>query len=194
MAVNTGRFLRINLSTGEIRTESVPEQVAIDFIGGRGYGIKYLYDELAPNTDPLGEHNKLLLLNGTLAGTSALSTSRWMACTRSPLTNAFARSVGGADFGAWLKFAGYDFIIVEGKAEKPVYIHLTAGNCRIHDASDLWGKDTRETQERLSQRYGKNTRTACIGPAGERLVKYAAIVADRRTASRCGVGTVMGSK
>ncbi len=194
MTTNTGKFLRINLSNGETTTESVDEQVAIDFIGGRGYGIRYLYKELTPNTDPLGEHNKLILLNGPLAGTSALAVSRWMAITRSPLTGAFARAVGGADFGAWLKFAGYEFIIVEGKAEKPVYIHITNDSCRIHDASELWGKDTRETQKRLRQLYGKSTRAACIGPAGERLVKYTGIFSDRRSAGRCGTGAVMGSK
>jgi len=194
MTVYTGRFLKINLSSGETATESVPEQVAMDFIGGRGYGIRYLYQELAPNVDPLGEQNKLLLLNGPLAGTSAQGVSRWMVCTKSPLTGAFARSVCGADFGAWLKFAGYDFIIIEGKAEKPVYIHLTKDNCQVHDAGELWGKDTKETQEWLREQHGKNSRTACIGPAGEKLVKYAAIVSDRRTAGRCGTGTVMGSK
>jgi len=194
MAVNTGRFLKINLSTGKAVTESVPEQVALNFIGGRGYGIKYLYDELAPNVDPLGVDNKLILLSGPLAGTASQASSRWMACTRSPLTGAFARSVGGADFGAWLKFAGYEFIIVEGKAEKPVYLHLTPEGVQTYDAGEIWGQDTKVTQEWLTQRYGRNTRTVCIGPGGEKLVKYAAIVSDRRTAGRCGTGAVMGSK
>jgi len=194
MAANSGRFLKINLSSGETVTESVPEQVATDFVGGRGYGIRYLYEELAPNIDPLGEDNKLLLLNGPLAGTSAQAVSRWMVCTKSPLTGAFARSVCGADFGAWLKFAGYDFIVVEGKAEKPVYIHLTREECKVQDAGEIWGKDTKDTQDWLKQRHGNNTRIACIGPAGERLVKYAAIVSGRRTAGRCGTGAVMGSK
>jgi len=191
---NTGKFLRINLSKGEITTEAVEESVVMDFVGGRGLGINYLYRELAPDTDPLGEHNKLLLVTGPLAGTSAQSVSRWMACTKSPLTGGFARSVAGADFGAWLKFAGYDFIIIEGKAERPVYIHLTSETCHIKDAGELWGKDTVATQEWLHQRYGRDTRVACIGPAGEKLVKYAAIVTARRTAGRCGTGTVMGSK
>jgi aldehyde:ferredoxin oxidoreductase len=194
MALNTGRFLRINLSNGKTITESVPEKVAIDFIGGRGYGIRYLYEEIPPNIDPLGEDNKLIVISGPLAGASAQAVSRWMVCTKSPLTGAFARSVCGADFGAWLKFAGYEFIIIEGKAERPVYIHLTEDSCQINDAGDLWGKETKETQEWLRQRYGRSSRTACIGPAGERLVKYAAIVSDRRTAGRCGTGTVMGSK
>ncbi len=194
MAVNSGKFLRINLSSGETATESVPEKVANDFIGGRGYGVRYLYDELAPNVDPLGEDNKLILLNGPLAGTTALAVSRWMACTKSPLTGAFARSVCGADFGAWLKFAGYEFVVISGKAEKPVYIHLTREGCEIQSASDIWGKDTKVTQEWLEKQHGRNTRAACIGPAGERLVKYAAIVSGRRTAGRCGTGAVMGSK
>ena len=194
MIVNTGKFLRINLSTSETKTEIVDEIVARDFIGGRGYGIRYLYQELTPNVDPLGEDNKLILLTGPLSGTSALAVSRWMAVTKSPLTGAFARSVGGADFGAWLKFAGYEFIIIEGKADKPVYLHLTKDSCRIHDAVELWGKDTKETQQSLSQLYGKNTRCVCIGPAGEKLVKYAGIFSDRRSAGRCGTGAVMGSK
>jgi len=194
MALNTGKILRVNLSSGKVTTESVPEQIALDFIGGRGYGIRYLYDEIKPGTDPLGEKNKLLMLNGPLAGTTAQAVSRWMTCTRSPLTGAFARSVCGADFGAWLKFAGYEGIIVEGKAEKPVYLHLTPDGCQILDAGEIWGKDTKETQAWLSQQHGKNTRTACIGPAGESLVKYAAVVSDRRTAGRCGTGAVMGSK
>ncbi len=194
MTLNTGKFLKVNLSSGKIMTETVPEQVALDFVGGRGYGIKYLYDELAPNVDPLSEDNKLLLLSGPLAGTSAQASSRWMVCTKSPLTGAFARSVGGADFGAWLKFVGYEFIVIEGKAEKPVYLHLTREGCLIHDATEIWGQDTKVTQQWLTERYGKNTRIACIGPAGEKLVKYAAIVSNRRTAGRCGTGTVMGSK
>jgi aldehyde:ferredoxin oxidoreductase len=194
MALNTGKILRVNLSSGKVTTESVPEKIAEDFIGGRGYGIRYLYDEITPGTDPLGEKNKLLMLNGPLAGTTAQAVSRWMTCTRSPLTGAFARSVCGADFGAWLKFAGYEIIIVEGKAEKPVYLHLTPDGCHILDAGEIWGKDTKETQAWLGQQHGKNTRTACIGPAGENLVKYAAVVSDRRTAGRCGTGAVMGSK
>ena len=194
MALNTGKFLRINLSTSEIKTEEVDNKIATDFIGGRGYGVKYLHQELSPNVDPLGEDNKLILLTGPLAGTSALAVSRWMAITKSPLTGAFARSVGGADFGAWLKFAGYEFMIIEGKAEKPVYIHLTKDSCRIHDAAELWGKDTKETQKSLSETYGKTTRCVCIGPAAEKLVKYAGIFSERRCAGRCGTGAVMGSK
>jgi aldehyde:ferredoxin oxidoreductase len=169
-------------------------QVAMDFIAGRGFGIKYLYDELSPNIDPLGEHNKLLLVPGVLAGTPAQAVSRWVACTKSPLTGCYARSSAGGDFGAWMKFAGYDFILIEGKAEKPVYLYITTDGAQLKDARELWGKDTAQTQEWLEQHHGKTIRTACVGPAAENLVKYASIVTGRRTASRCGVGTVMGSK
>jgi aldehyde:ferredoxin oxidoreductase len=194
VAKNTGRLLRINLSNRRVSTEEIPESIAADYIGGRGYGIRYLYQELAPGTDPLGENNKLLLVTGPLAGTMAQGVSRWVVCTRSPLTGAFARSVCGADFGAWLKFTGYEMIVIEGKAEKPVYVHLSGDGCRILDARDIWGQNTRETQVWLAGTHGKNTRTACIGPAGERLVRYAAVVSDRRTAGRCGTGAVMGAK
>ena len=168
--------------------------MAADFIGGRGYGIRYLYDELKPGIDPLGEQNKLLMLSGPLAGTTAVAVSRWMVCTKSPLTGGYARSVCGADFGAWLRFINYDFLIIEGKADKPVYIHLTEDGCQILDAREIWGKDTKVTQTWLGEQHGKKTRAACIGPAGEKLVRYAAIVSDRRTAGRCGTGAVMGSK
>jgi aldehyde:ferredoxin oxidoreductase len=194
MELNTGKILRVNLTSGKTGVEKVPRKIAEDFVGGRGYGIKYLYDENPPGTDPLGEKNKLIMITGPLAGTMAQAVSRWMVCTRSPLTGAFARSVCGADFGAWLKFAGYEIIIVEGKADRPVYLHIDSEGCKILDAGEIWGKDTKVTQSWLTRQHGKNTRTACIGPAGENLVKYAAVVSDRRTAGRCGTGTVMGSK
>jgi aldehyde:ferredoxin oxidoreductase len=190
----THYFLRINLSDRIVKVETIPEETCRLLIGGRGFGISYLYQEQSPKMDPLGEENKLLLITGVLAGTAVQSCSRWMVCTKSPLTGGFARSVAGADFGAWMRFAGYDFILIEDRSEKPVYIHLTREGCNIYDAGELWGRNTAETQNWLYERHGKNTRAACIGPAGEKLVRYAAIVSGRRTASRCGVGTVMGSK
>ncbi|MGD0918179.1 MAG: aldehyde ferredoxin oxidoreductase family protein [Thermodesulfobacteriota bacterium] len=189
-----GKFLRVNLSEGTVKNEPLPVQVAMDFIAGRGFGSKYLYDELAPNIDPLGEHNKLILATGMLNGSQAQSVSRWGASTKSPLTGCIARSNSGGDFGAWMKFAGYDFILIEGKAEKPVYLYITADGAQLRDAGELWGRDTAQTQDWLSRNYGKDVRTACIGPAAEKLVRYSAIVTGRRTASRCGAGTVMGSK
>jgi aldehyde:ferredoxin oxidoreductase len=194
MAGYAPKLLRVNLSQGTIKEENIPEAIVKDFVGGRGLGIKYLYDELSPGIDPLHAENKLLFSIGPLAGTGALSASRWIVTTKSPLTGTYYRSVAGADFGAWLKFAGLDLIIVEGKATKPVYVYIGNGRRELRDASHLWGKGTVETQERLKETHGARTRVACIGPAGEKLVRYACIISDRRAAGRGGVGTVMGSK
>jgi aldehyde:ferredoxin oxidoreductase len=194
MSTYTSQLLRVNLTTGAILAESIPEQVKRGFVGGRGFGIKYLYDELAPGIEPLGPENRLLLLTGPLGGTAAQGFSKWVAVTKSPLTGCVARALGGGDFGAFLKFAGFDFIIVEGQAEKPVYIYLEGDSAKVLDAGDLWGLDTQETQQKLQEKHGPRTQVACIGPAGEELVRYATITHGRRTASRCGVGTVMGSK
>ena len=194
MSTYTSQLLRINLSHGTIKVESIPEQTTRDFIGGRGLGINYLYHELAPGVDPLGVENKLLLLTGVLGGTSGQGFSKWVAMTKSPLTGCVARSVGGGDFGAKIKFAGFDSTIIEGQAQKPSYIYVEKGKAEILNAEDLWGLDTQQTQDRLKQRHGSGIKVACIGPAGEKLVRYAAIVSERRTASRCGVGTIMGSK
>jgi len=192
------RIVRVDLTSGKVTTEAIPEQIKKEFVGGRGIGVKYFYDEVDPQCDPLGPENKLLILNGPLAGTNAQSTARWMVITKSPLTGGFTRAVGGADFGAYLKFAGVDMIILEGKSPKPVYLYLDdEGNYAINDAAELWGKDTAQTQELLKQRHegdGKKVHSAVIGPAAEKLVRFSVIESDRRTASRGGVGTVMGSK
>ena len=189
-----GKFLRVNLSTGTVKDEPLPLPVAMDFVAGQGFGIKYLYDELKPGIEALGEQNKLLLVPGVLAGTQAQGVARWDACTKSPATGGFAKSCCGGDFGAWIKFAGYDFVILEGQAAQPVYLYIGPEGVQLKDAGGLWGLDTVETQARLTHQHGSDVRSACIGIAGENLVKFAAIVSGRRTASRCGVGTVMGSK
>lgn len=189
-----GKFLRVNLSSGKVEDEALSLSVVMDFVAGLGFGIKYLYDEVKPGIDPLGEDNKLLFLPGVLAGTQMQGMARWLAVTKSPLTGVFARACCGGNFGVWIKFAGYDFIIIEGKSDHPVYLYIDADGARIRDAHEIWGKDTVYTQDWLTREHGDRVRTACIGVAGENLVRYAAIVNGRRTASRCGVGTVMGSK
>ncbi len=190
----TGKLLRVDLTTGKTSTETIPADIMRDFIGCRGFGIKYLYDELAPGIDPLSPENKLFLLTGPLCGTTSQGCSKWMAVTKSPVTGGFFRSVGGGGWGPKLKAAGYDFLIVEGKAEKPSYIYIEDDTVEIHEAGLLWGLNTEQVQDQLREKHGPKTQTACIGPGGEKLVMYAAIVCDRRTASRGGVGTVMGSK
>jgi aldehyde:ferredoxin oxidoreductase len=194
MSAYAGKFLRVNLSSGNCTTEDIPDQVKTFWVGGRGFGAKYIYDELAPGIDPLGPENKVFFFTGPLAGTSAQGCARWMIITKSPLTGTFTRSVGGGDLGAWIKFAGLDFIVIEGKAPKPVYIFIENDRAEVRDASALWGLGTNETQARLEAAHGKQVRTACIGPAGEKLVRFASVQSGIGSASRGGVGTVMGSK
>ncbi len=122
-----GKLLRVNLYSGEVSDEAIPEKVMKNFLGGRGFGIKYLYDEVAAGVDPLSPENKLSLLNEPLAGTNAQSCSRWLAYTKSPLTRTVMRGVGGGEFGAWIKWAGFDFILIEGRAAKPVYVYMENG-------------------------------------------------------------------
>jgi len=194
MSIYAGKFLRINLSDARANIENIPEQVKRDFIGGRGFGIRYLYDEVPAGIDALSPENKLLVINGPLAGSRATSSSRWLAYTKSPLTGTVMKSVSGGLFGTKMKWAGFDFIIIEGKAEKPVYVYIDENDCQFLDAGELWGKTTTETQKTMEGFHGKNVGTACIGPAGENLVLYSCIASGRRTASRGGVGAVMGSK
>ncbi len=193
MAYTPG-ILRVNLTTNAITKEVVPEETTRKFVGGRGLGISQLYKELRPGIEPLSPDNKLLLVIGPLAGTGALSFSRWMAISKSPLTDTYFRSVGGGDFAAWMNFAGLEMIILEGKAAKPVYLYIADGNYEIRDAGELWGKNTIETQELLKATHGDKVRIACIGRAGEKLVRFASIISGTRAAGRGGMGTVMGSK
>lgn len=190
----TGKLLRVNLSKGESQTEDIPEQLMKDFLGGRGLAARYLYSELAPGVEPLGPENKLLFMMGPLGATTAMSVSRMALVTKSPITGTIAKSVMGGNFGAYLKFAGFDGIIVEGEAKKPVYIHIDKDGVHILDADGLWGLDTQQTHAKLRERHGKVTQAACIGPAGEKLVRYAIVISDRRCGGRDGTGTVMGAK
>ena len=188
------RLLRVNLSSGVTKEEEIPNGIAEAFVGGRGFGAKYIYDEIPPSIDPLGRDNKLLLGTGPLAGTSAQSLSKWMVATKSPLTGTYTRSYGGGDFGAWLKWAGFELIIIEDKAAKPVYLYIKDGKCEIRDASAIWGKTTGQAQEYLKKEHGARARMVCIGPAAEKLVRYAAIFSGHRAAGRGGIGTIMASK
>ena len=188
------KLLRVNLSSGQIKEESIPKKIADAYVGGRGFGTKYVYDEVAPGIDPLNPENKLIFGTGSLAGTSAQSLSKWMVVTKSPLTGTYTRSYGGGDFGAWLKWAGFELVIIEGKAAKPVYIHVKDGKYEIRDAGAIWGKTTGQCQTHLKKEHGAKAQTVCIGPAAEKLVLYAGIFSGHRAAARGGIGTVMASK
>ena len=190
-----GNILRINLSTGKTAIEELPEELARLFIGGRGIAAKILFDELKPGIDPLSPENKMIFTTGPLANTAAQSCSRWMVTTKSPLTGGYFRSSAGGGFGAEIKSAGFDVLILEGKAEKPVYIMIKDQTVEIKDAANLCGMLNEETAAAIKKEQGNDKiKVASIGPSGEKLVRFSAIYDDRRTAARGGVGAVMGSK
>jgi aldehyde:ferredoxin oxidoreductase len=195
-----GRILRIDLSRGNCVTEDLDPIMARDYIGGRGLGVKFLYDEVDPKVEPFNADNKLIFAVGLLTGTGAPSGGRHFVVTKSPLTGAIATSNAAGQFCTELKFAGYDVIIFEGKASEPVYIVINDDDIEIRSAEHLWGKSTSETEDMIRAEVGdkwkaRETRVACIGPAGEKLVRVASIMHDKtRPAARSGVGAVMGAK
>ncbi len=192
-----GKLLIVDLTRGELADEPLDPMWTHDFVGGAGYAARYLYDELGPDTDPLGPENTLMFMTGPLVGTRAPSCGRHEVCAISPLTGIWGESNSGGFWGAELKFSGYDGIVIRGRSQTPVWLSIVAGQTPIlHDASGLWGLDTYETQQRLRDEMGnKKLRVASIGPAGENQVLYAAIMNDHgRAAGRTGMGAVMGSK
>ena len=191
-----GKILRINLTTGSVVTEKLPLDKVKPFLGGRGLGGKMLADEIPAGIDPLSADNKIFIITGPLTGTSAPTSGRYMVVTKSPLNNVIASSNSGGYWGAELKFAGYDMVVVEGKAKKPVYINIKDNQVEIRPADNLWGKTTNETVDDLLAEVGDpKAKVLNIGPAGENLSLMAAVMNDRwRAAARSGVGAVMGSK
>jgi len=188
-----GVILRVNLTERTIKKEKLDLDEALKFIGGRGLGTKILMDEIDPNIDPLSIDNKLIFITGPLSGTNTPTGGRYMVVTKSPLTGTVACSNSGGYWGAELKFAGYDGIIIEGKAENPVYINIADDVVEIKDANTIWGKLVGETTTILEELHGKKSRVATIGPAGEKLSKMSSIMNERgRAAGRSGVGAVMG--
>jgi len=190
-----GQVLRINLSEGKVIKEPLNMQWARQFIGGRGLGTKYLYEEIDPRCDPLGPENKVIFATGPLTGTYAPTGGRYMVLCKSPLTDAIACSNSGGYWGPELKFAGYDMVILEGKAPRPVYIWIYNDQVEIRDASHVWGKTTAETEDILRGETDPQARVAGIGPAGENLCRNACVINDKsRAAGRSGVGAAMGAK
>ena len=195
MNAYAGRTVRVDLSRGRITKETIDLRLARAFVGGRGLGTKILYDEIDPKVDPLATANKLILAAGPLTGTSAPSGSRWMAITKGALTGAVASSNAGGDFGPELKYAGYDMIIVEGIAKHPAMLVIDDDSVELRSAHKLWGKNVHVTEDLLHEQLGRDFKCVSIGPAGERLVRFASIMNDKnRAAGRSGVGAVMGSK
>lgn len=189
-----GTILRINLTEGFIKKEPLNMQDAHDYVGARGLGTKYYCNEVDPKVDPLSPENKLIFMTGPLTGTAACSAGRYEVVSKAPLTGIIGAANSGGHFGPELKYAGYDGIIFEGKADHPVYLHINDDQVELLDASELWGQGVHETTEALEAKHGK-VRVSCIGTPGERCMLFAAIMNDKnRAAGRGGMGAVMGSK
>lgn len=191
-----GKILRVDLTARKVYTQAVTDRMAELFLGGNGFGINLLYEEVPAQADPLGAENLLLFMVGPCQGTRVPAVgSRTAVLAKSPLTNLFMDSYFGGNFGAQLKYAGYDGLVIAGKAARPVYLYIKDEVVEIRDASDLWGKNTYECQVELADSLEeKGFSTACIGPAGEREVKMACIISGVHAAGRGGTGAVMGSK
>jgi len=171
-----GKVLRVNLTDKTFAEEPLPVDVARDFIGGAGFTVKYLFDEVPADCDPLGPLNKLIFACGPFTGTSIPCASRMAVNAKSPATSAMGVAMTGGHFPVELKRAGYDVLIIEGVAEKPIYLWIKNGKVSFRDASDVWGMATADTQQTIKDKLGdQNVRVSCIGPAGEKLAKLACI-------------------
>ncbi len=191
----TGKILVIDLGSGakEVRDNS-PDDCR-KFIGGAGLNIKTLLAEMDPGVDAFDEKNVLVFGAGPLVGTHAPTASRSEASAKSPLTGLLATSNSGYFWGPELKYAGYDSLIIKGKSERPVYVHIRDGEVEIRDAAKLWGADAWETIREIKSAHDRKTAVACIGVGGEKLARYASIENGMYGAwGRTGLGAVMGSK
>ncbi len=190
-----GKILRVNLSQRKIQTENLPEGMCKEYIGGKGFGAKILYEETAPRTAPYDPSNPLIFATGPVNGITLSGAAKFCAIFKSPLTEIWGESQCGGYFAPQLKYAGYDMIIINGRSEKPVYLTIKDEETRLNDARHLWGGDTFETERTIKKDHGKEKQVLSIGPAGENLVRYACIShAEGRQFGRCGAGAVMGSK
>jgi aldehyde:ferredoxin oxidoreductase len=190
-----GAILEVDVS--QRYTVNLPtDEYADRFIGGRGLAAKLYWDKVPPQTKAFDPENCLIFVTGPMAGFTRLAGSRWQVCGKSSAMEPqfFSHANLGGSWGAWLKFAGYDAIAIQGTSEKPVYLFVHDGIAEIKDASLLWGKDTFEVQEILKAELGKEVRVAVTGPAGENLVSFATVLADEGSSGSSSFGSIMGSK
>jgi aldehyde:ferredoxin oxidoreductase len=190
----TGKILDVDLTSAILSKAELDPCLANDYMGGKGFGAKILYDQLPPRCEPLSADNILVFATGPLTGTLAPSSGRFEVCTKSPATGLWLDSNCGGYFGPELKFAGYDMIIVRGKANAPLMLVIDDDKFELRPAADLWGTDTITTHRQIKTTFGKDFKVACIGPAGENSVLIAGIISEYRALGRGGAGAVMGSK
>ena len=192
----TGYILRVNLDAGTCVSEPLNREWAGQYLGQRGLATKYLREEIDPAVDPLDPGNKLIFASGPLTGTMSATGGRYAVVTKGALTGAIACSNSGGKFGAEFKRAGWDMIIVEGRAQEPVYLHIQDGDAVLLPADGLWGQSVWDTETLIRERHqDPQLKIAAIGRAGECGVRYACVINDAdRAAGRSGVGAVMGAK
>lgn len=190
-----GSILKIDLSSGEIGVEPTEPYVE-KYLGGRGVGVRLIYDAYKPGMDAFDPGNPIIFNMGPLTGTAMPSSGRTDVTSLSPLNNLRGKSNFGGYWGPEAKYAGFDHIVITGKAERPSYLFINDGKVQIRDAAHLWGKDTFETQQMIKQELGDpEIKVICIGPAGEKLVRFACLISEvAGAAGRTGIGAVMGSK
>ena len=190
-----GKILMVDLTTEEIRTENIADDVYENYLSGVGLAAHVLYKSIPEGADPLGPDNIVGFVSGLLTGTGSLFTGRWMVVGKSPLTGGWGDANCGGTFSPAIKRCGYDGIFVRGISKKPVYLYVTSSKAELRDASHVWGKDAVEAEDLLMSEAGGNARIALIGPSGEKLSLIAGVCNDRgRIAARSGLGAVMGSK
>ncbi|MBI4861318.1 MAG: aldehyde ferredoxin oxidoreductase family protein [Candidatus Riflebacteria bacterium] len=190
-----GSVLRIDLTTGTIERKPLDPKFARDWLGGRGFIAKILYDEVPRNADPLGPENRLVVTPGVMSGNFAPTGSKCCFGAVSPLSNGHGDSTVGGHFGPELKFAGLDLLVFSGVSSRPVYLFIDDDRVELRDAARYWGTGTMDAEKKFKDDLGEDFEIACIGPAGENRVAFACIGHDYgRQAGRCGIGAVMGSK
>lgn len=190
-----GKTLWVDLTTGETRIEQPSDELYLSYLGGYGLGAYYLYQRQKPRVDPLGPENTLGLLSGLLTGTGGITSNRYVVVAKSPKTGGWGDANSGGTFGPALKGAGLDAVFLTGTSPRPVHLLVRDGRAELLPAEDWWGLDTSETDDRAAGLYGPEARTACIGPAGEKLSLLSAVINEKgRAAARSGLGAVMGSK
>lgn len=190
-----GNVLNVDLSSGRVSKQKLSKNLAKNYIGGRGLNSKVLYDMVPRSIDAFDPRNLLLFSVGPLNGTLSPSSSRWTVTSKSPLTGILGDANSGSGFGAEMKHASFDQMIIKGRAEKPVYLWIENDKVEIKAAHHLWGETTDATEKMIKEDLrDRNIQIACIGPAGENLVRFACIMSQGRAAARTGMGAVMGSK
>lgn len=188
------KILRINLSNKKIKEQDIPQDWFEKYVGGMGFGVKILWDEVNPDTDAFSSENKLVFSIGPLTGTLAPMFAQTCVVTKSPLTKGVLNTYAGGFLGAEISRTNYCAIVIEGIAEKPCCVSVNEDGAEIVNADALWGMNTIQAQEAIKKDMGKRVQVACIGPAGENLVRFSSIIAGRRAFGRGGSGAVMGSK